>query len=242
MNAGVENAVCLRSFDAEFPAGSFYAVIGHTGSGKSTLSHLVPRLLQPQSGSIYLHGGGQRYALPDIDLADLRQRVHVVDQEPFVFSATIAENLRVARPGATDEECWEALASADLAEFIRSQPDQLATIVGERGTTLSGGQKQRLCLARGLLAQASCYILDDATSAVDAATEGRILQSLRAASQGATIIMMASRLATVRRAEKVLVLHEGRIAASGTHDELAQSSALYRDLLCLDEEDEVPHG
>ena len=169
----------LHDLDLQLEPGSTVALVGATGSGKSTLASLLPRLRDPSTGQVQLCGAdGVWTALPDYDLASLRRRVQVVAQDSFLFSDTIRANLVMADPDADEERLWAMLNAADAADFVRALPDGLDTLVGERGVTLSGGQRQRLCLARALIARPGLLILDDATSAVDALTERRILRAL----------------------------------------------------------------
>ena len=228
------------------------ALVGATGAGKSMLAHLLPGLLQPDSGTLELgadHSGW--HDADSLDLETLRRRVHVVPQESFLFSDTVAANLRIAAPHATDTDLQRALAQASAADIVAGLEHGLETRLGERGTTLSGGQRQRLCLARALLAAPDLLVLDDATSALDAVTEQRVLSALRNATMARpaplpmaamggrdrpTLLLIASKLSTVLHAERVVLLDGGRIAASGTHAQLARSHRAYRELLGMDGE------
>lgn len=219
--------------------GEMVALVGVTGSGKSTLVNLLPRLLQPDSGKISVgsdDGGWQD--IGDVGLTELRQRVHVVPQESFLFSDTLAANLRMGAPAASEKELRDALHLACADEVLEKLKDGFATQLGDRGVTLSGGQRQRLCLARALLADPDVLVLDDATSALDAVTERRILNAMRSshASHGRaqTLLLIASKLSTIRFVDRVLMLENGRIVASGTHAELTASNAAYRDLLGME--------
>lgn len=228
----------LDRLDLEVCPGEIVALVGVTGSGKSTLAHLLPRLADPDSGSVGF--GDARSGWHDarsIKLAALRQRVQVVYQDSFLFSDTVYANLRLGCPGASDDDVRDALRLASADDIIAGLSDGLATIIGERGTTLSGGQRQRLCLARALIARPAVLCCDDATSALDAVTERRILDNLRhrvaTAGGGTTALLIASKLSTILLADRVVMLERGRITASGTHTELVRDNAAYRELLGL---------
>jgi ABC-type multidrug transport system fused ATPase/permease subunit len=221
--------------------GEVVALVGATGAGKSLLAHLLPRLLQPDGGTVEL--GSDALGWHDaatLDLPALRRRVHVLPQESFLFSDTVAANLRMAAPHASDDELQRALQLASADEIVAGLEHGLQTRLGERGTTLSGGQRQRLCLARALLAAPDLLVLDDATSALDAVTERRVLAALRSSGSQRTVLLVASKLSTVLHASRVLLLDGGRIAACGTHAQLAASEPAYRELLGLGEE--AAHG
>lgn len=229
----------LDRLDLTLRPGEVVALVGATGAGKSTLAHLLPRLADPDGGSVsygddtrgWCDARGMR-----LDL--LRQRVQVVYQDSFLFSDTVAANLRLGRPGASDADVQEALRLASAEDIVAGLPEGLATVIGERGTTLSGGQRQRLCLARALIAKPAVLCCDDSTSALDAVTERRILDNLRnclgTAGGGTTTLLIASKLSTILLADRVVLLERGRIAASGTHAELVRDNAAYRELLGLD--------
>ncbi len=167
----------------------------------------------------------------DVDVASLRHAVAIVDDAPFLFSATVAENIAYARADATREEIEEAARRAQAHDFIQELPEGYATRVGERGLTLSGGQRQRVAIARALLADPRILVLDDATSSVDASTEGQIKDALREAMRGRTTFIIAHRLSTIALAERIVVLEDGAIAAEGSHDELLDRSDLYREIV-----------
>ena len=224
----------LDQLDLELAAGEVVALVGATGSGKSTLAHLLPRLADPDAGSVAI--GDARRGWSDVRslrLAALRRQVQVVYQDSFLFSDTVLANLRLGRPDASDAEVQEALQLANAEDIIAGLADGLATVIGERGATLSGGQRQRLCLARALIARPAVLCGDDATSALDAVTERRILDNLRQLRAGTTTLLIASKLSTILLADRVVLLERGRIVASGRHQELVQSSAAYRELLGL---------
>jgi ATP-binding cassette, subfamily B, bacterial len=238
---GGGNAI-LKDCCFEIRPGEIVALVGTTGCGKSSLAALLPRLLDADSGEVAL--GSEALGWTDVrefELKELRRHVQVVTQESFLFSDTLAANLRVADPAASDGELHTALTLAAAGEVVERLPEGLATALGDRGMTLSGGQRQRLCLARALLAKASILALDDATSALDAATERRVLQNIRhfrhrAGGRALTVLMVSSKLSSILMADRVLLLADGRIAAQGTHQELSSSCGAYRELMGM------PHG
>jgi ABC-type multidrug transport system fused ATPase/permease subunit len=216
----------LEAIDLELEPGRTVALIGHTGSGKTTLAALVPRFYDVTGGRITVDGVDVR----DVKVASLRREVGVVLQDPFLFSATVHENIAFARPDATREEVERAARLAQAAEFVDELPEGYDTMIGERGITLSGGQRQRVAIARALLLEPRVLILDDATASVDATTEAQIRTGLREAMQGRTTIIIAHRLSTLALADELVVLDGGRIAARGTHDELLATSPVYREI------------
>ena len=218
--------VALDCVNLQIPGGSTVAIVGHTGSGKSTLLNLIPRLLDPASGSVKLDGIDLRELSP----ADLRQLIGFVPQETFLFSATIGENIAFGVPGATQAEIEQAAEIAGLAPDIASFPEGYKTMVGERGLTLSGGQKQRTAIARALLRNPRILILDDALSSVDTLTEESILSALSGVMQGRTTILVSHRVSTIRNADQMFVLEHGTVVESGSHDELLQNGGYYADL------------
>jgi ATP-binding cassette subfamily B protein len=187
---------------------------------------LIPRLYDVDRGAVLVDGVDVR----DLDPASLRHEVAVVSDDAFLFSATLQENIAYARPEATEDEVRLAAERAGLAELIDSLPDGLETLVGERGLTLSGGQRQRVAIARALLAEPRILILDDATSSVDATTENRIKDALAEVMEGRTTFVIAHRLSTIALADEIVVLEDGEIAARGTHEELLDTSPLYREI------------
>jgi ABC-type multidrug transport system fused ATPase/permease subunit len=216
----------LRDIDLDVEAGQTVALVGPTGSGKTTLVMLIPRLYDVDRGAVLVDGVDVR----QLDPSTLRREVAVVSDDAFLFSASLRENIAYARPEAGDEEVAEAAARAGLAELVESLPDGLETLVGERGLTLSGGQRQRVAIARALLAEPRILILDDATSSVDATTESRIKAALAEVMEGRTTFVIAHRLSTIALADEVVVLEEGEIEARGTHEELLETSPLYREI------------
>ncbi|CAM4097572.1 ABC transporter ATP-binding protein [Corallococcus exiguus] len=219
----------LRGVSVTLEPGQLVAVLGTTGSGKSTLINLLPRFYDVTGGAVLLDGHDVR----DVTLASLRSQMGVVLQDALLFSGTVRENIAYGRPEATQAQVEAAAEAAQAAEFIRELPQGYDTVVGERGVGLSGGQRQRLAIARALLTDPRLLILDDSTSAVDARTETAIQGALDALMRDKrrTAIVIAQRISTVRDADLILVLDEGRIAAKGRHEELKASSELYNDIL-----------
>jgi ABC-type multidrug transport system fused ATPase/permease subunit len=216
----------LQDVGVELAAGRVVALIGHTGSGKTSLASLVPRFYDVQQGAVRIDGVDVR----EVTLASLRREIGVIAQDPFLFSATVRENVAFGRPHASDEQIERAARLAQAHEFIERLPDGYDTVIGERGITLSGGQRQRIAIARALVLDPRVLILDDATASVDATTEARIREGLREAMRDRTTIIIAHRLSTIALADEVLVLEHGRVAARGTHDELIETSEVYREI------------
>jgi ATP-binding cassette subfamily B protein len=216
----------LRNIDLDVEPGRTVALVGPTGSGKTTLVMLIPRLYDVEYGAVLVDGVDVR----DLDPAALRREVAVVSDDAFLFSAPLGENIAYARPDATEDEVRQAALRAGLGEVLDELPEGLDTLVGERGHTLSGGQRQRVAIARALLAEPRILILDDATSSVDATTENRIKDALAEVMEGRTTFVIAHRLSTIALADEIVVLEDGEIAARGTHEELLDTSPLYREI------------
>jgi ATP-binding cassette subfamily B protein len=213
----------LQDITFEAKPGQVIALLGATGSGKSSIINLIPRFYDPTEGCITLDG----HDLRRVTINSLRDQIGIVLQETTLFAATVRENIAFGRPNATDAEVIAAAQAAQAHDFIQAMPDGYAARVGERGITLSGGQKQRVAIARALLKDPRILLLDDATSSVDTATERQIQTALARLMQGRTSFVIAQRLSTVRLADLILVLDKGRIAAQGTHESLLQTSELY---------------
>jgi ABC-type multidrug transport system fused ATPase/permease subunit len=216
----------LHDLDLELAAGKIVALIGHTGAGKTTLASLVPRFYDLQTGNVSIDGNDVR----DLTLTSLRREIGVIAQDPFLFSATVRENIAFGRPGTSDDDVERAAHLAQAHEFIDALPDGYDTVIGERGITLSGGQRQRVAIARALVVDPRILILDDATASVDATTEAKIREGLREAMRGRTTIIIAHRLSTIALADEVVVLEDGRIAARGTHGDLVDTNDVYREI------------
>ena len=221
-----DGGLVLSDIDLTVEAGRTVALVGPTGSGKTTLVMLIPRLYDVTHGAVLVDGADVR----DVDPASLRREVAVVSDDAFLFSASLRDNIAYARPEAGDDEVLAAADRAGLEGLIDDLPEGLDTLVGERGLTLSGGQRQRVAIARALLAEPRILILDDATSSVDATTESRIKSALAEVMEGRTTFIIAHRLSTIALADEVVVLEEGRVAARGPHAELLERSDLYREI------------
>ena len=216
----------LREIELRLEPGRTAALIGHTGSGKTTLAGLVPRFYDVTEGRVTVDGVDVR----DAKLVSLRRAIGIVAQDPFLFSDTVRENIAFGRPDATQEEVEEAARLAQAHDFVAQLPEGYDTVIGERGITLSGGQRQRIAIARALILDPRILILDDATASVDATTEAKIRLGLRQAMKGRTTIIIAHRLSTLALADELVVLDRGRIAARGTHDDLIERSPVYREI------------
>ena len=216
----------LTDIDFTVPGGKMYAIVGPSGSGKSTVVNLIPRLYDVLGGHVRVAGVDVR----DFDLSYLRSQIGVVTQDSYLFNGTIRENLLYAREDATQEELDAACYIANLSDFIANQPEGYETVVGNRGLKLSGGEKQRLSIARVILKDPKILILDEATSALDSITENAIQEALEALMEGRTSIVIAHRLSTILKADRILVVKDGVIAESGTHEELLEKGGTYREL------------
>jgi ATP-binding cassette subfamily B protein len=228
--SGAEDPWTLRDITLEIPAGTRTAVVGETGSGKTTLGYLVARLYEPQEGRVTIDGVDVR----DASLASLAATVGVVSQETYLFHASVRENLRFARPEATDEEIEAAARTARIHDLIASLPDGYDTVVGERGYRFSGGEKQRMAIARTVLRNPPVLVFDEATSSLDTQTEFAVQAELERLSEGRTTLTIAHRLSTIRDAEQIVVLDKGRIVERGTHSELLDHGGHYAALVARD--------
>ncbi|MGO3180647.1 MAG: ABC transporter ATP-binding protein [Brevibacterium linens] len=207
--------------------GTTTAIIGSTGSGKSTIVNLIPRLIDPQAGEILIDGT----PVTEFNRHQLAQLIGLVPQKPYLFSGTIASNLRFGNEDATDDELWEALRIAQADDFVTEKEDKLSERVAQGGTNYSGGQRQRLCIARALTVKPQIYVFDDSFSALDVATDARLRAALDESTGEATVIVVAQRVSTIRDADQIIVLEAGKIVGRGTHDELAEANPTYREII-----------
>jgi len=221
---GGDPVLCDVSLEAR--PGERVAILGETGSGKSSLVHLIPRFYDVTEGRVTLDGIDVR----ELPLEELRSRIGMALQETVLFSGTVRDNIRYGRPEATDDEVIEAARIAQAHDFIAALPNGYDTAVGQRGVNFSGGQKQRLAIARALLVKPLVLILDDSTSAVDVDTEARLEEALDAAMRDMTAIVIAQRVSTALTADRIVVLERGRVAATGTHEELLATSPIYQEI------------
>jgi subfamily B ATP-binding cassette protein MsbA len=216
----------LSTFDLTLDAGQITALVGSSGSGKTTIAHLIARFYDPQGGSISIDG----YGLKDITLSSLREQIGIVSQDIILFNGSIIDNIRYGNLGASNEEVYAAAEAANASDFIASFPQGYETMIGERGVKLSGGQKQRLSIARAILKNPRIIILDEATASLDTESEQHIQEALAKLLKGRTCLVIAHRLSTIQQADCIYVLEHGQIVESGSHTELLQLSGRYKQL------------
>ncbi|WP_214407395.1 ABC transporter ATP-binding protein [Pseudonocardia lacus] len=221
------DAPVLRDVSLVARPGTMTAVIGSTGAGKTTLLSMVPRLFDVTEGSVEVDGTDVR----ELDLEELWSRIGLVPQRPFLFSGTVGSNLRQGRPDATDAELWEALEIAQAADFVRSMPDGLDSPISQGGTNVSGGQRQRLAIARALVKRPRIYLFDDSFSALDLATDARLRAALRPVTADATVVIVAQRVSTIVDADQIVVLEDGAVVGTGTHEQLLASCPTYIEIV-----------
>jgi ATP-binding cassette subfamily B multidrug efflux pump len=223
---GAEQPV-LCDIDLVANPGEVTAIIGSTGSGKTTLLNLIPRLVDATAGEVRVDGVDVR----DLDPVALSKAVGLVPQKPYLFSGTVASNLRYGNPDATDEELWQALETAQAASFVRQLPDVLDSRIAQGGSNVSGGQRQRLAIARALVRRPEIYLFDDSFSALDYATDAALRAALTRETADATVVIVAQRVSTIRGADRIVVLDQGRVVGSGTHNELMDTNETYREIV-----------
>jgi ATP-binding cassette subfamily B protein len=223
---GAEEPV-LKDINFTVRAGQTMAVIGSTGSGKTTLVNLVTRLFDATAGSVVLDGVDVRDLAPEA----LWSRVGIVPQKPYLFSGTIASNLQYGKDDATEEEMWEALRVAQAEDFVRAMPGGLDAVIAQGGTNVSGGQRQRLAIARALIRHPEIYLFDDSFSALDLTTDAKLRAALKPLAQNAVVLVVAQRVSTIRDADQILVLEDGECVGLGTHDELIATCPTYQEIV-----------
>jgi ATP-binding cassette subfamily B multidrug efflux pump len=216
----------LRAIRFQVEPGTTTAIVGSTGAGKTTLLNLIPRLIDVTDGAVYVGGTDVRH----IDLELLRTQIGLIPQKAYLFSGTVASNLRYGNPDATDEDLWQALEIAQAADFVRDMPQGLETPVAQGGTTVSGGQRQRLAIARALVKQPRIYLFDDSFSALDVATDARLREALRPVTRNASVIIVGQRISTIRDADQIVVLEDGAMAGIGTHEKLMRDCPEYQEI------------
>jgi ATP-binding cassette subfamily B protein len=223
---GAHDAV-LRDVSFEARPGQTTAIIGSTGAGKTTLIGLIPRLFDVTSGEVLVDGVDVRKLDPEA----LWSKIGLVPQTPYLFSGTVASNLRYGKPNATEEEMWTALEIAQAKEFVAAMPGALEAKIAQGGTNVSGGQRQRLCIARALIRKPEIYLFDDSFSALDLATEARLRHALKRATRDATVVIVGQRVSTIKEADQIVVIEEGAVVGLGTHHELLGSCTTYREIV-----------
>lgn len=226
-NSVGEEAPVLKNVSFTANPGEVTAIIGGTGSGKSTVLNLIPRFYDVTSGSVYIDGCDVR----QMDFATVYEKLGYIPQQAFLFSGTVADNLRYGKDDATDAELWKALEIAQAKDFVEKLPDGLESMISQNGTNLSGGQKQRLCIARAIVKKADCYIFDDSFSALDFVTDARLRTALKENLENASVLIVAQRVGTIIDADKIIVLDKGEIAGIGTHKELLANCEVYKDIV-----------
>jgi ATP-binding cassette subfamily B protein len=229
------NEPVLRGLDFRAEPGRTTAVIGSTGAGKTTLVSLIPRLFDVTRGVVRMDGVDLRELSPQT----LWERIGLVPQKPYLFSGTVASNLRYGNPDATDDDLWHALQIAQARGFVEKMPDGLESRIAQGGTNVSGGQRQRLAIARALVRKPSIYLFDDSFSALDLATDARLRAALKPETTDATVIIVAQRVSTIVDADQIVVLEDGRIVGMGRHDDLLETCETYREIVTSQLEAEV---
>jgi len=217
----------LRGISLTARPGEVTAIIGSTGSGKTTLLNLIPRLMDATAGAVLVDGVDVR----ELDQRVLSKAVGLVPQKPYLFTGTVASNLRYGNTDATDDELWQALETAQAREFVEQMPDGLQARIAQGGTNVSGGQRQRLAIARALVRRPEIYLFDDSFSALDYATDAALRTALERKTAEATVVIVAQRVSTIRGADRIVVLDEGAVLGSGTHEELMSANEVYREIV-----------
>ena len=226
-NSDGEYTDVLKNVSFTANPGKVTAIIGGTGSGKSTILNLIPRFYDVADGAVFLDG----YDVRQMDFASIYSKIGYIPQQAFLFSGTIADNLRYGKEDATDAELWRALEIAQAKDFVEKLPDGLYSMISQNGTNLSGGQKQRLCIARAIVKEALFYMFDDSFSALDFATDARLRRALKENLKNSSILIVAQRVGTIIDADKIIVLDRGQVVGTGTHEELLQSCDVYKDIV-----------